>query len=231
MDTVILFVTGTDTDVGKTFVCGLLARGLAAGGLRVAVQKWVSTGGTVPADVAAAARAAGLPEPGAGSDAAPCVFSLPASPHLAAEAEGRAIDPGRLLEATRRLSARADVVILEGVGGALVPLTRSLLLADLAAELAPTTLVVARSGLGTLNHSLLTLEALARRGIPVAGLILNDQGGEDPVVSADNRRTLAALGGVAVFGPIPRVARPEAAATAAAPLVRAVRDLVEAERA
>lgn len=226
----ILFVTGTDTDVGKTFACALLARAWAVQGHRVKVQKWVSTGGVRSADIAFLERFLGRGEEAvAGSDVSPYCLSFSASPHLAAEREGVRIEKQRLIESTRALVADCDLLLIEGVGGVLVPLRRDLLLADFAAELSLPSLVVARSGLGTLNHSLLTLEALSNRGVPVLGVLLNSQGGEDSVIVEDNRRTLAELGRVEIFGPIPRVSAPGEAAKIMEPIARRLWHTLEDE--
>jgi dethiobiotin synthetase len=105
--------------------------------------------------------------------------------------------------------ARHDLLIVEGVGGLLVPLNRELLLAELLAELQIPTLVVAKSGLGTINHTLLTLEALRHRDIPVLGVVFSDGAlDEDELLVADNMRTIAEMGGVQVFGRLRRCPDP-----------------------
>jgi dethiobiotin synthetase len=107
---------------------------------------------------------------------------------------------------------------VEGVGGILVPLSREMLLADLVAEFKLPTLVVARSGLGTLNHTLLTLEAMRYRNIQIAGVLLNSQGGEDSSIVRDNQRTITDIGQVEVFGVLPRVKNPLDALSSIAPM-------------
>jgi dethiobiotin synthetase len=225
----VLFVTGTDTGIGKTFVCGLLVLTWSRQGHRVNAQKWVSTGDpSGSADMAVVYNMLGRTQaPVPGSDTCPYCFSLPASPHLAAQREGASISRGRLRDATRSLAGRSEILVIEGVGGVLVPLRRDLLLADMMAELALPALIVARSGLGTLNHTLLTIEALAGRGVPVLGVLLNSLGGEDPVIIEDNRRTLAELGGVEVFGPLPRVSGQEEALRFIGPVADRLRQLLE----
>ncbi|MDA8164914.1 MAG: dethiobiotin synthase [Desulfobacteraceae bacterium] len=224
-----LFVTGTDTDVGKTFVCGLLLGYLRGEGIAAGYQKWVSTGGEgLPADLAACLEAAGLPVAEAVPELqTPYRFRLPASPHLAAEAEGRSIEPDLILARFRELAARHPVLIVEGVGGLLVPVRRDLLLANLLARLALPTLVVARSGLGTLNHTLLTLEALRARAVPVLGVVCSDSGhDEDERIAADNLRTIADMGKVTVFGRLPRCRTAAEAAIAFRPVGDAIRKVL-----
>ena len=200
-----LFVTATDTGVGKTLVCGLLLRFLKEQGILVGYQKWVSTGGATPADmetVAGLAEMSFLPEELEWR--VPYRFAFPASPHLAAELEGWVVAAERIEEAFFTAQASCEVLVVEGVGGALVPLRRELLLADLMARLQLPTLIVARSGLGTINHTLLTIEALRQRGVPIQGVVLADSfPHEEETIVADNLRTIAELGRVDVLGRLP----------------------------
>ena len=204
-----LFVCGTDTSVGKTFVCAQLLDFLLRNGVDAGYQKWVSTGEQGrPADLEYCLRVAGLARNPAVVDLqVPYRFLFPASPHLAAEREGRQLDPAVIVESYRKLRERYRFLLVEGVGGALVPLTRETLLIDLVALLRIPVLVVARSGLGTLNHTLLTLEALRVRKIPVVGVVFSDGSDpEDELLVRDNIRTVAELGRVEVFGRLRRVA-------------------------
>lgn len=170
------FVTGTDTGVGKTTVaCAILAAARARG-LTVDAIKPVETGCSAdaggqlhPADAVALARAAGQDQPRALQ-----LFAAPLAPAVAAELEGRAVDVDLLVEGVARARAAApDLLLVEGAGGLLVPLTAHLDMAGFAVQLGLPLLVVARDGLGTINHTLLTLEAAARRGLTVAGVVLN----------------------------------------------------------
>jgi dethiobiotin synthetase len=201
-----LFVTGTDTGVGKTFVCAALWRYLLKRGVKAGYQKWVSTGGAdLPDDLRQCLATAGLPLARESLDyQVPYRFRLPASPHLAAESEGCRIDPEVILARFHHWAGKHDLLLVEGVGGLLVPLNRELLLADLLARLQPPTLIVARSGLGTLNHTLLTLEALRARRIPVLGVVFSDATVQDAdeLLVNDNLRTIAEMGNVRVFGRI-----------------------------
>lgn len=201
------FVAGTDTGVGKTLVCGLLLRYLREKRVDARYLKWVATGcDDIPEDLVECHTAAGLPVDAENLDASvPYRFALPASPHLAAEAAGRSLDPELLLARTREAAASCETLLVEGAGGLLVPLTRELLLIDLVARAGLPVLLVARTGLGTLNHTLLSLEALRHRGIPCQGVVFSDSVvAEDERIAADNLATIAALGGVRVFGRLRR---------------------------
>src|SRR5918912_1184796 len=152
-----IFVTGTDTGVGKTVLTASICAALAARGRRAAAFKPVVTGlddppGDWPPDHELLAAATGQkPE-----DVAPLRFGPAVSPHLAAELAGTAIEPRELMEAARRASGYADALVCEGVGGLMVPLTPGYLVRDLAVELDLPLVIAARPGLGTINHSLLT---------------------------------------------------------------------------
>jgi len=201
-----IFVAGTGTGVGKTFVCGLLLR-LARERCQAGYQKWVSTGGELPADWRFCREAAGMGLDMAALDReVPFRFTYPASPHLAAEREGREVDPAVIRSRYHEMATNHDLLVVEGVGGLLVPLRRDLLLADLLAELALPTLLVAQSGLGTINHTLLSLEALRNRNIPVLGVVFSDPEGAvgDEELINDNMRVVAATGQCRVFGRLRR---------------------------
>jgi dethiobiotin synthetase len=219
------FVTGTDTGAGKTAVAGAIAAALRARGERVVARKPVLTGTDEatdpdwgPDDQLLAAVA--------GDDAgavAPVRFGPPVSPHLAAALAGTRIEPRALVGCVRAAAAAADAVVVEGVGGALVPLDDGYAVRDLAADLGLPVIVAARPGLGTINHSLLTLEALRSSGLEVAGVVLTPWPPEPSVIERSNRETIARLGGVEV-ATLPRLARPRrlllAAAGAGLPLDR-----------
>lgn len=201
-----IFITGTDTGVGKTVVSALLLQFLRAQGVNAGYQKWVSTGsaGDCP-DLTCCLNSAGLAEEPALLDLqAPYRLAFPASPHLAAEMAGREIEAENILAAYNEMARRYDWLLVEGVGGLLVPLRRDLLLADLIARLPLPVLVVARTGLGTLNHTFLTLEALRARNIDLLGVVFSDgQEHPDERIAADNLKTIAEMGRVRVFGRLP----------------------------
>jgi dethiobiotin synthetase len=199
-----LFVTGTDTSVGKTYVCARLLEFFKNNGTLAGYQKWVATGSRadLPDDLTYCLDAASIsPTDEPVEQQVPYSFRYPASPHLAAEMEKRTVEPEIIIKNYHIMAAKYKWLIVEGVGGIMVPLRRDLLLADLLARLRPRTLVVARSGLGTLNHTLLTLEALQTRKIPVLGVIFTDQKTrEDDSLVEDNMQIIKKIGGVKVLG-------------------------------
>ena len=205
-----IFVTGTDTGVGKTLVCGLLAGFLRGRGLRVVTQKWVQTGCVgEPEDLAAHWRLSGPSGPPAGErmeDLCPYRFRLPASPRLAAAREGVRVDASVIEASLRRLAARHDLVIVEGTGGFLVPLAEGLTTGDLVARIGLPVLAVVGNRLGCVNLALLTVEAVRRRGVPLLGLVVNrtaDAAGTAAEVLADNPRAVAEATGAPVLGELP----------------------------
>jgi dethiobiotin synthetase len=192
------FVTGTGTEVGKTVVAAVVAHTLAVEGKRVAVFKPAVTGldeGGEP-DHALLRRAAGSAQ--SDEEVAPYRYGPPMSPHLAASLAGEAIDPARLLAAARTAAEGADLLVCEGVGGFLVPLAPDYLIRDLAVELALPLVVAAPPGLGTINHTLLTLEATRAAGLDVAAVVLTPWPEQPGEVERSNRETIATQGQVAV---------------------------------
>ena len=213
----VLVVTGTDTGVGKTVVAAALCAGLRADGRRVAAVKPVLTGlddaeeARWPLDHELLAAAAGArPE-----DVAPLRFGPPVSPHLAAELSGTAIDPAALVAAVARAAAGAEIAIVEGVGGLLVPLAPGYAVRDLAADLGLPLVVAARPGLGTINHTLLTVEAARAAGLDVRAIVLTPWPPDPSRMERSNRETIERATGIEVAG-LPPVAAPEPGALAAA---------------
>ncbi len=199
------FVTGTDTGVGKTVVACALVRGLRARGLDVGAMKPIETGveSAGPLDALALREAAG----GGDSldDVCPQRFALPAAPTVAAAAERRRVDRDAIRAAFERLRARHDWLVVEGAGGLLVPAAEDFSMADLAREVGLPVLVVGRAALGTINHTLLTLEAVEERGLPLAGVVISHAGGRLSDADAANLEALrGALGGrlVGEIGPL-----------------------------
>jgi dethiobiotin synthetase len=198
-----LFVTGTDTGVGKTVVAGAICAVLTSRGERVAGFKPVVTGLDEepegwPRDhelLAAAAGAGQAPE-----EVAPYRFSPPVSPHFAAELAGETIEPARLLDAARAAAGGDRVLVAEGVGGLLVPITPGYLVRDLALDLGLPLVIAARAGLGTINHTLLTIEAARGAGLGVAGVVLTPWPARPEPIEQSNRATIERLGGVSVNG-------------------------------
>ena len=200
-----IFVTGTDTGVGKTRIAGGLVRRLRAAGIPAMPMKPVQTGAVrdargrlVAPDVDEALALAALALSPEERDAlATYVFEPACSPHLAARVAGVRIDLARIAAAAARLAERHGALVVEGAGGVLVPLGRTATMLDLAVALGLPAVVVARAGLGTLNHTLLTVESLRRGGVPVRGVVLNDAAPPDPgadLLRDDNAATLEARG-------------------------------------
>ncbi|MCP4456307.1 MAG: dethiobiotin synthase, partial [Planctomycetes bacterium] len=198
---------GTDTDVGKTVVTGLMAQYLTAGGWSAITQKWVQSGCTgFPEDIDTHLHWMGRTRQDIAAYQAsvcPYVFALPASAHLAAEAEARVIDPDVIKQAYFTLEARFDYVLVEGMGGVLVPYTRKALLLDLADELDLPVLIVAKNKLGAINHTLLTIEALQTRGLTILGIVFNGPEHESDAITKDNPNIIQELTGVKVLGTLP----------------------------
>jgi dethiobiotin synthetase len=208
-----LFVAGTDTGVGKTIVAGAITAALRAQGAEVRALKPVITGleEAGPADHEVLARAGGH-EP---EEVSIVSYGPPLSPHLAAELAERPIDPATLEETIADRAAEAEVVVVEGVGGLLVPLTESYDVRALARALALPLLVVARPGLGTINHTLLTLEVARAAGLTVAAVVLTPWPRAPDTIERSNRDTIELLGRVevATLPPIERL-EPELMAAA-----------------
>jgi dethiobiotin synthetase len=191
-----VFVTGTGTEVGKTVVAAVVARTLAADGKRVAVFKPAATGLDEPAetDHALLRRASGSRQ--SDEEIAPYRYGPPASPHLAAAMAGEEIEPARLVAAAHMAAAGADVLVCEGVGGLLVPLANDYLVRDLAAELALPLVIAASPGLGTINHTLLTIGAARAAALEVAAVVLTPWPDKPSPIEQSNRETIQALGTV-----------------------------------
>ena len=196
-----LFVTGTGTEVGKTIVAATLARTALAAGRRVAVFKPAVSGldELGEPDHALLRRAADSAQ--SDDQIAPYRYGPAVSPHLGAELAGEPIDAGRLREVARAAAAGADLLIVEGVGGFLVPLALgppAYLIRDLARELGLAVVIAAAPSLGTINHTLLTVESVRAAGLDLAAVVLTPWPAEPAEVERSNRATIARLGGVSV---------------------------------
>jgi dethiobiotin synthetase len=194
-----LFVTGTNTGVGKTVVTRALARAALRRGLRPVALKPVESGvtGVQETDAACIARAAG--RSASTEDYCLYAFSQPVSPHLAARLDNRIVDPARIAQFLTEWTAHADVVIAEGAGGLLVPLADGVTFGDVVARTDYALLIVAPDVLGTINGTLLTIEAARQRQIPICGVVLNGTG----VNALENGAAVAKFGQVPVFGTFP----------------------------
>jgi dethiobiotin synthetase len=182
-----IIVTGTDTGIGKTVFAAGLTRFLDG-----YYWKPVQAGLDGESDSAVVRRLSGLPAERILPEA--WALTTPASPHLAAERDGVVIDPAALC-----LPSVSRPLVVEGAGGVMVPVTRRVLFIDVFAGWGAPVVLCARTGLGTLNHTLLSLEALRRRGVWVLGVALIGE------LHADNERTLAKFGDVAILGRLPRL--------------------------
>ncbi len=204
-----LFVTGTDTGVGKTLVAGALARFLRGRGMSVGVMKPVETGVADPQQLGPdgellrwAADSGDAPEM-----ISPVRLRPPLAPALATEVEKLPPLPfSHLAQTARDLSARHDFLLIEGAGGLMVPLSGGLLIADLAKEIGFPLLIVCRPGLGTLNHTLLTVFAARTMGIPLAGIIINGMPAEPDAAEAEAPHAIASFASADLLGVLPRVA-------------------------
>jgi len=203
------FITGTDTEIGKTFVTCTLLHAVRAKGLTALGMKPVAAGaemvkGEFINEDAARLRASGSFDPGLALLNPFCLAS-PIAPHIAAVEDGVVIEPGRIREAFAALTEQADVVLVEGVGGFRVPLGDDYDTADLARDLGLPVILVVGMRLGCINHALLTAEAIAARGLTLAGWVANQI---DPAmlrfeqnVEALTRRMPAPLLGLVAFQP------------------------------
>lgn len=199
-----VFVTGTGTEVGKTVVAATIARTLVDEGQRVAVFKPAVTGldEGVETDYELLRRASGSRQ--SDGEIAPYRYGPPASPHLAAALAGEEIDPERLRQAARAAAEEAEAIVCEGVGGLLVPLSPGYLVRDLAADLGYPLVVVAGPGLGTINHTLLTVEVARAAGLEVAAIVLNPWPRVPSEIERSNRETIASLAQAEVLT-LPRI--------------------------
>jgi len=194
-----LFITGTDTGVGKTYVAAIIARRLVADGRNVGVYKPAASGCSqaggihVSDDALALWNAAG--RPGELDRVCPQCFKAPLAPHLAALAEGRRLDARQLRQGLEYWRGRSEIILVEGAGGLMSPLGEDEYVADLAEEFGFPLVVVARNVLGTINQTLQTLitACVFREGLPIAGVVLNHPAippANDASLS-QNRRELA----------------------------------------
>lgn len=186
----LIFISGIDTDAGKSYATGYIAKKLAEQGLKVVTQKFIQTGcehysedielhrkimgvGTLPCD--------------RDHTTAPVIFTYPASAQLAARIDGREIDLGAVSNASKTLAENHDIVLIEGAGGLMVPITDTYTTIDYVAEHHLPMGLVTNGKLGSINHTLLSLEAIRHRGIELKWLIYNEHFDTDLLISADTR--------------------------------------------
>lgn len=172
----VYFISGIDTDAGKSYATGFLARELNRKGQRTITQKFIQTGNTGHSeDIDLHRRIMGIAPTDDDREGLtmPEIFSYPCSPHLASRIDGRPIDFDKIEHATEELSRRYDVVLLEGAGGLMVPLTDELLTIDYIAQKGYPLLFVTSGKLGSINHTLLSLEAIKNWGIKLDTVLYN----------------------------------------------------------
>jgi len=204
-----IFITGTDTGVGKTVVASAIARLLHDHGVNVGVMKPVTCGCReengllVSEDAGLLARSAGLA--GADSDMAPYLLRLPIAPSEAARREGVRIDFQLIADSFENLASRHDFIIVEGAGGLMVPLAGGLLIADLINHLSLPLLVVALPYLGTINHTLLTCFAARQVGITVKGVVINNYPETPGIAEESAPRLIGSLAAAPLLGILPHV--------------------------
>lgn len=216
------FVTGTDTGVGKTVAACAIVRGLRDQGIDTGVMKPIETG----VGPAGPLDALELEQAAKSSDSldliCPQRFALPTAPSVAARAEGRIVDLEALDDAFRSLQARHDFLVVEGAGGLLVPIASGLSMADLATRWELPLVIVARANLGTINHTLLTLEAARARGARLRGVVISHASGSLSQADAANLRELLDDPQVPILGELPPLApgqRPDPSALNLEPLL------------
>lgn len=188
----IYFVSGIDTDAGKSYITGYLARLAAQRGRRVITQKFIQTGGvesngvSLDINIHRNIMGGGLLEEDKLGVTAPVIFSYPASPHLAAAIDQREIDFAAIEQSTKTLSSKYDLLLIEGAGGLMVPLTQSKTTIDFISDHKYPLIFVTSGKLGSINHTLLSLEACKTRGIEVAMVVYNRYFGLSSDMVIDN---------------------------------------------
>ena len=205
-----LFITGTDTGIGKTVVTAAVLAYFQHQGEKAGVMKPIETGVDCECSSAANSDALFLMECGGIEDvlAEVCPIRLKpaASPFQAAMIENRTIQPETILSAYRTLSKKYDWMLVEGIGGVRVPITRDYEVTNLICDLGLPAVVVARMQLGTLNHTLMTLDTLKQNSIPVRGIVFNQTGFEVPdAIERDQPRLIEELSGIRVLGTFPYI--------------------------
>ena len=206
-----VFITGTDTGVGKTIVAALMLRDLRVSGIAATYFKPVQTGcrrrgkELIAPDLATVCALAGIrPSKKEKQLMAPCRYIKACSPHLAARIEERPIVPCKIINSFKILKNRHDFMIVEGAGGILTPLSRKYSMLDLMKALALPVILVARPGLGTINHTLLTLRELRRAKLNVIGIVINyTDATRKTVIEKDNLKTVERLGNTRIIAELP----------------------------
>ncbi|MEQ9617968.1 MAG: dethiobiotin synthase [Deltaproteobacteria bacterium] len=198
-----IFITGTDTGVGKTVITAALAWTLKRAGRDVAALKPVQTGTeqSGPTDIDFVQNVLGTKY--GIDDVCPYRFPKPLAPLVASEIAGEKIDTRKIRKACDRLESVHDIVLVEGAGGLLVPILEDYLMSDLASDLDLPLLIVVRPGLGTLNHTLLTVESARARGLEVLGIVINNFPQDPGIAERTNPGLITAMSGVPLLGVYP----------------------------
>jgi len=217
-----VFITGTDTGVGKTVVGCALAEALRLQRIDVGVMKPIETGVGPQGPLDAISLLESADTGDALELVCPQRFALPAAPSVAASVEGRAVDVAAILAAYDVLAARHDRMLVEGAGGLLVPIAPDYSMADLARALSLPLLVVTRASLGTVNHTLLTLEVAEHRGLRIAGVVISHGPRSTSTADSKNLEALRSALGERLVGEIPNLA-PSAAVPRGAIHLSAIR--------
>ncbi|MFC6650855.1 dethiobiotin synthase [Paenibacillus rhizoplanae] len=204
-----LFVTGTDTGVGKTVVTAAITAMLRAEGLNAGVWKPIQSGAPLGSGLTDAERLLKSTEINERPEAvAPFTFEAPLTPMLAAKQAGVTLTLNEIIASGLPLTRRYEVLLIEGAGGVAVPLTEDALMVDFISELGIPALIVARSGLGTINHTLLTASFLQNRGVPIVGVVLNEgeltELNDDPSVTT-NAQLIEQYSNLKVLGRFPHL--------------------------
>lgn len=210
-----VFVTGTDTGAGKSIVAGLLGRYFREKGYQSITQKWIQTGCRgFSQDIELHLRLMKIKKRQIRDYLVylcPYVFKYASSPHLAARLENRVIDAAKIREYFYFLLERFDIVIVEGVGGVEVPFNSRMAVVDIARELNLPALIVSANKLGAINHTLLTIDAIKRRGMEIAGIIFNShQARGDRLILEDNPQIIKRMRKERVLGVLPQAKSREA---------------------
>lgn len=204
-----IFITATGTDVGKTYVTGLLVKKLRDAGLNAGYYKAALSGAEeqpdgswLPGDAAFVAQTAGIPAKP--EELVSYIYKTAVSPHLAALREGHPVEMSKIVRDYQASLAKYDYVTMEGSGGIICPIRwdeQHILLEDIIKELGLGTLVISTAALGSINACVLTIYYLQQHGIPVRGIILNNYDGED-FMQADNKRMIEEISGVPVIAAV-----------------------------
>ncbi len=195
------FITGTGTEVGKTVVTAGLARAFINMQYKTKICKPVASGGIPSLDAVLLRQWSGVSQPV--EEITPVTFEQPLAPYSIVRDFGGSLDIGGVLKSIRALEENSDILLVEGIGGVVVPLLREYSVIDLISELQYPVLVVADAGLGTINHTVMTLQTLRHRRVPVVGFVANHVRADGDLSEDTNPDIITELSGVPCLGRIP----------------------------